>query len=35
MQASPVEFADFTPEEAYAHFKQAGYREGRPYMFLC
>lgn len=35
LQVSPVEFMGFNPTEAYTHFKTFGYKEGRPYRFLC
>ena len=35
IHASPTEFASFTPGQAWDHFLEFGYREGRVHRMVC
>ncbi|KAK9803174.1 hypothetical protein WJX72_009038 [[Myrmecia] bisecta] len=35
INAAPVEFAGYTPQQAYDHFIANGFKEGRPFQFTC
>ena len=35
IQSSPSEFAGWTAQQAWQHFLDFGFKEGRPYRLLC